>query len=328
MNVVQFYRQVYADNRGRREGRRHLGRDLLLYARNCALRPLERRLIARHRDAERPIVFIVGVPRSGTTVLYQLLSALLDVGYVSNYVARYWMAPVAGSVLYRRRFGDAPPTLSLDSNLGAAPGPDAPHEFSWFWQFWASLESSDHLTDAELARIDWAPVVEEVQALAGWHRATLALKCLNHVNYHIPWFASLFPSSHFVHIRRTPDYVVQSILEARARRYGTERHWWSIRPRDHRAWRDRDPVAQVCHQVVDCTGAIERGLADLPAARRHALDYEALVRSPGDVLDGLARELGLTRRRGSARMPKHLAGGNVVRDERFERFARQLAPAA
>ncbi|NBO54134.1 MAG: hypothetical protein EBU84_05990, partial [Actinobacteria bacterium] len=41
-----------------------------------------------------PLVFIVGVPRSGTTLLSQLFSRFLDVGYIDNIVARFWANPV------------------------------------------------------------------------------------------------------------------------------------------------------------------------------------------------------------------------------------------
>ena len=47
-------------------------------------------------------VFVVGAPRSGTTVLIQALAAAFDVGYISNLAASFWQAPALG-VLFSRR---------------------------------------------------------------------------------------------------------------------------------------------------------------------------------------------------------------------------------
>jgi hypothetical protein len=44
----------------------------------------------------------VGVPRSGTTLLYQLIARFLRVGFITNRMARYWMTPIAGAMLSGR----------------------------------------------------------------------------------------------------------------------------------------------------------------------------------------------------------------------------------
>src|SRR5699024_1812237 len=41
-----------------------------------------------------PSVHVIGVPRSGTTLMTQLLCSYLDVGYINNLIARFWKAPV------------------------------------------------------------------------------------------------------------------------------------------------------------------------------------------------------------------------------------------
>jgi len=46
-----------------------------------------------------PILYIVGVPRSGTTLLSQLVSRYCPVGYINNLIARCWLRPprIAGA---------------------------------------------------------------------------------------------------------------------------------------------------------------------------------------------------------------------------------------
>src|SRR5690606_21792278 len=68
------------------------------------LRPLEAALVARGaREAEAapPPVFVVGPPRSGTTLVYQLLVRRFRVAYLSNLAHRLYETPAAATWLGR-----------------------------------------------------------------------------------------------------------------------------------------------------------------------------------------------------------------------------------
>ena len=58
-----------------------------------------------------PTLHVVGPPRSGTTLLMQLLAAHLEVGYINNLIASFWRVPLYGIRLSkkvnRRNFGSA-----------------------------------------------------------------------------------------------------------------------------------------------------------------------------------------------------------------------------
>ena len=51
-----------------------------------------------------PPVFIIGSPRSGTTVLYQLLCKHLQFGYINNFVSNWPKAPLTATKLYKSFF--------------------------------------------------------------------------------------------------------------------------------------------------------------------------------------------------------------------------------
>ena len=69
---------------------------------------LNQRLAAAHDQelVERPELFptlhVVGPPRSGTTLLMQLLAAHLEVGYINNLIAAFWRAPLYGIRLSKK----------------------------------------------------------------------------------------------------------------------------------------------------------------------------------------------------------------------------------
>lgn len=316
MNVIRFYRAIYRDNRDRIANKRSLMRDFWLYAKNRLLQPVEWNLVRRYYSVSQPIVFIIGPPRSGTTLLYQLMARYLRIAYINNFVARYWLAPLHAMLLYKRKFAGSKSNIPLESSLGGTKGLDSPHEFSYFWQFWADFQDTDDLTEQEAARIRWNHLQRELYAISNCFQRPLVVKAINYVNYNIARFQRHFPLSRFVYIRRSPKFLVQSILESRKERYGTDRVWWSTRPKNVRELQLLDPVQQVCRQVEDITTAIVRDLKDLPEKARLVVEYESLVENPereigriSAFLDGVAitgqEELGALR----------LKSGNVQRME-------------
>src|SRR5688572_30011389 len=69
-------------------------RFLLQLNESIALMPLDEAVA--DSSSQLPVVYIVGAPRSGTTLVSQLLAKYLDVGYINNLIARFWMRPLAG----------------------------------------------------------------------------------------------------------------------------------------------------------------------------------------------------------------------------------------
>jgi hypothetical protein len=268
VNAFRFFQAVYADNDQRRQNRRNIRKDALLYARNRLLQPLEWFATQLCRDREAPIAFIVGTPRSGTTLFFQLIARHLHVTYPNNFVARYWLAPVIGMWHFHRKYGGTRGEIPLSSEFGGTSGPFSPHEFSWFWEFYTAFREFDDLTDNELDQISWTTIRRELEGLAGLAGQPLVLKSLNYVVYNIERFAAEFPTARFISIRRDPRYVVQSILESRRKRYGDDTLWWTLRPRDYREWAKQPGIDQVCHQVDSIRSAIESGFDALPAHRK------------------------------------------------------------
>jgi len=291
MKSRRFFRAVYSDNELRRADiRRGLHSDLALYLKNRALEPLDLLLRRRYASSDVPIIFIVGTPRSGTTVLHQLVADYLDVGFINNRMARYFAAPVVGAMLHGRAGGGH--NLALSSEYGRTRGDCSPHEFSWFWQYYGDFHLYDDLTNDELARINWQPVKRALEGLAGYFRRPLVIKNVNFVVYHIVWLKSLLPAAKFIWIQRDNRYTVQSILRVREDEYGDRGVWWSVRPRDAQEWRDRSPVDQVAHQVTDIGRAITKGFESILPQDRLELDYQELMRRPSETLKRVARFIG------------------------------------
>jgi len=289
MNIQRFFDTVYEDNAARSlaERRQRLP-DIARYVRNAALGPVDAMLTRRYRTNDQAIFFIVGAPRSGTTLLYQLIAKHLDAAYISNQLARFWSAPLAGAALLQARYGATHPSGDLTSHYGRAPDAFGPHEFSWFWHYWGDFSRYDDLRGDELDRVDWSAIADRLSALAGHARRPLVLKSINFTNYQTQILARHLPNARFLWIDREPLYCAQSILEARMSRYGDIKRWWSIRPRDAERFREREPSEQVAHQIADIAQALTRSASTLGHDRFHRVRYEDLTTDPTKTLSRIA----------------------------------------
>src|SRR5688572_22353457 len=68
-----------------------------LRALNELLEPIQKQLEVQFKSPRLPVVFIIGAPRSGTTSVSQLLAYSGRFAYISNFLARFWLAPLIGA---------------------------------------------------------------------------------------------------------------------------------------------------------------------------------------------------------------------------------------
>ncbi len=240
--------------------------------------------------ARLPLVYIVGVPRSGTTLASQLVSRHLVVGWIGGLVARFWARPSVGIRLARALdpdYGRA--AISYRSLHGYTGGFAGPHEFGYFWRHWLGLDTlPNHRLDADaLARVDrhglrraleeeilsnFAMPVVMKNLIAG-----LQARCL----------AEIHPASLFLRLRRPREETVRSILRARIERYGDPAVWWSLKPSTF-PFPDlgRDPAADVVRQVDDLEADLDAELS-WPGIRVLEVEHQAMLEDPSAMLVGL-----------------------------------------
>ncbi len=247
---------------------------------NEALEETERELVAGFDVPRQPTVFIVGAPRSGTTLLAQLMLLRFELGYVSNLTARFWRAPYIGCRLSASFQRDgAAPGIALESDLGATDGPAGPHEFGYFWRRWLPYVEG-HEPGADGWRdVDKAALRRHVAAMESvWQRPFLFknLAC----SFHIAQLAEAFPRSLFIHCRRDPLEVAQSILRSRVRYFGDKSAWFSLEPRETSWLRSEPYPVQIAGQVFFTRRRIEESFAGLPVERTLTVDYESLCKAP------------------------------------------------
>lgn len=272
------------------------GRDSWGLVRGLLLRGTELRRRRAIRDPARPLVFVVGAPRSGSTLLSQLAARCLDVGYIANAVAPYWLTPLVGWDRFLARGPLDRSAIPVESRFGTTRGAESPHEFGYFFRTWMDLSSSDELDAGALSRSDLDEIRAALEGVAGRFAAPVVVKNMNAASFQVRALAAAIPQARFVHISRDRGATIESILAARKVVRGDEREWWSIRPAAWMEWRALPPREQVERQVDGIRSAVTRELLALPAERRLVLELEAIRADPRAELRRLAGFLGLAAR--------------------------------
>jgi len=260
------------------------------------LGPIESREVARLPLGDEPIVYVMGCPRSGTTLVYQYLSATGLFAYPTNFLSRFYYAPYLGARLQRMLFdcdfreeitaaiGDA----SFQSDLGKTKGPLAPHEFWYFWRRFFQFADTHQMSDEELAACDGAGFMRELRALQSVFARPLVLKGMI-LNWSLPYLAGLYEQSYFVIVQRDTAAAASSLLRARREFFGDEQNWYSFKPPGYDRVLDLSPPQQTAWQVVATNNGVAAGAAQVPAQRIISVRYEDFCENPRQLVEEITR---------------------------------------
>ncbi len=252
-------------------------------------------------DVREPL-FIVGAPRSGTSLLYKLLCLHPEAAWISNWSRRApGIAPVAALNRLARR-----PT---PRRRAVWFGSDAANAYVYGRQrgLWERLypmpvegepvyqhcgigqegpAGDGHGEDRQAACLRGA-----FAALQRWSggRVLISKRIAN--NQRIPFLADAFPHARFLHLIRDGRAVAYSLSRVDWWEDGVV-WWYGDTPR---RWREQggDPWDLVATHWVRELASIEEGLGTVATDRQLELRYEALVGEPAAVLQRVARFAGL-----------------------------------
>lgn len=258
---------------------------------NWSLVPVEALLTAGLSEPRLPVVFVVGLPRTGTTLTGQVLATAHRYGYPSNLLARFWRAPALGGYLDRacRRLTGADRAVgggsgSFRSHYGRTSGPWGLHEFGYYWDRWFDRGQTTHRLDD--AALEAVPADALRRSLAGLERSLGApLLFVNNTwcTLQADYLSRELPRSLFVVCERDPIWVAQSLLRGRQERKGDRGSWWSVRPSAFAELRELPWHRQIGGQVAHLMHEQEEALGRVPVERQVRVGYRDLCRDPGRI---------------------------------------------
>ena len=254
---------------------------------NALLEPFEKEL-QEETSEQFPQIFIYGIPRSGTTLLYQLISHCFDIGYINNLAARFWLAPTIGITLSKDIIGHASGT-KYDSHIGATQQVHEPHEFGFFWGnlLGYNITREYYLKTAEqVASLDWSKVHDTVHLMANTFGSAMVHKNLMYA-CHLSFFYKGFKKALFVHINRSLNENAISIAKAREARTGSKHNWWSIKPPNYEEMALTPFWEQIPAQMKYLNDIYSHEEKQAPDLNLLKINYDDICDSPGAVLENI-----------------------------------------
>ena len=230
-------------------------------------------------DPDLPPIFIIGAPRSGTTLIYQAFIYYFDVAYMTNLMAELYHAPILATAL--SKFGGS--QNEFESLYGKTSGLWGPHEGGQFWYRWFPRAPRVYVGPNEMsqsAKSSLAKTVHKMSQIAG---RPIFFKNTFH-SMRIAPLLEIFPQCLFIICHRDPADTAQSILQARMQNFGSPEPWWSVPPREFSIIKHHPYWDQVVEQVYYCYRQIEMD-RKLAPERFLDLSYKEFCQQPNGSLE-------------------------------------------
>lgn len=250
------------------------------------LNPLEKRLTRQSVKDIQPVIFIIGAPRSGTSLLYELLIRQYKFAYISNLAQLMNRVPVSVSKIglgLIEKYHDNK-VDSYNSKYGALSGLGAPSEGGMVWSRW--LAETHYLDESHLKNIDEVSLKGTILGFSNAMQGPFLNKNVMH-SVHMRLLNVLFPECLFIHINREIKSNVRSILRAHSKFSTNKDEWFSVKPKEYKQYKNDDIVLRTVAQVHYIHENIYEDAKYLGEGRIFKIDYEKLCENPKLVIHSI-----------------------------------------
>lgn len=197
-----------------------------------------------------PLLFVCGPPRSGTTLVAQVLMKHLPVYYFNNLTSIFPNSPILSNKVFGRFLSKGSKDISFRSLYGRTAKLGSPNDALYLWDRWTEVnrasipegispENQDKMRHFFYAveQFSGIPLVNKNNALNTY---------ANHI-------AQALDTAYFICLDRNPVYLAQSQLIASKFIHGDEKIPYGVHFNVAEEDKDKqqlDPVTQVCNQVI------------------------------------------------------------------------------
>lgn len=241
---------------------------------------------------DRPAL-VVGMGRSGTTMLFDCLGAHPDLGWPSQYVNRM---PQVAAIAALSRTADLGNATRRWVNPSHAQNPlrgrfwPGPSEAVSLWRNWCSDRFVSDFLLGEVPSDDQIQEVRDrVQKLLRWQgKQRFSAKFTGPLR--IQYLTALFPTARFLHLIRDPRAVINSLFKVEFWRnsYRFSAPAWTsgLTASDIERWEqsNRSPVALAALQWRAVVKLGRREAETFAPDRYAELQYEDLIGSPNETM--------------------------------------------
>lgn len=244
----------------------------------------ERSLYRRGASPHKPIVLVAGAPRSGTTIVSQVLVRNLPVIYFNNLTQVFPRSPIVANRLFGRLLRE--PERSFRNFYGRTRRLSGRNDALHIWDRWWGPDRYHPPQAIPL------PLAEDMRAFFAAYESAFGRPIVNKNNALATCakvIADALPTARFLLIERNAATNVQSILRAREMIQGDRRAPYGVpAPPD---WDAQTPIEEVCAQVVYHQRIAREQQAELGSDRVWIVRYEDFCSDPAAVVERVGREI-------------------------------------
>jgi len=246
----------------------------------------EKRLYARYRTPRKPLVFVCGPPRSGTTLLSQALINNLPLQYFNNLTSWFPRAPLTAMHL----FGHWLPRheVNYTAFYGKTRYLSGPNDALYLWDRWVG-KNRDTVPDRLLP--DAEKYMPQLFAAAEDLLDSALINKNNRLNTYAHLAADALPTAFFICMRRNPLMLAQSLLIARKEIVGHVDLPYGIDSDDRPRSATGDYLDDICQQVLYYERAAERQQQLIGKERFWIVDYEQFCHMPQQLVRQVAQSI-------------------------------------
>ena len=191
----------------------------------------ERRYLKKYgaQPLKHQPIFIIGAPRTGSTILYQTLTNRFDVLYIDNLVATFFRNIFFGFWLSNKLFKQRAHNCFKSQHGNTSKyGFRAPSECGAFWYRW--LPRDRHFIDHDDVTEQMVQEIrKELTAVTNFFDKPVVINN-NNIALRIRLIKKAFPEARYIIADRAPFLVAKSLLAGRQKVFGSYKAWWSIMP--------------------------------------------------------------------------------------------------
>ena len=227
-------------------------------------------------------IYIVAAPRSGSTLLFQLLVESLSVNYHTNLAYLLCRYPYIGDYVSRKLL--KPYVSNFKSDYGFVSGLSGPSEANDFWKYWFGLKLNEAAPMPDPVRMSYA--INYFQTLRKFTQKPFVVGWIGHAFY-AKWMADLMPDSFFVVLKREDTDIALSLLNGRRSQLKDEMSWFSMKPSecDEQFLDPHKSVARQAYYINRKIDAIEQRVTK--NGNGISITYNEMCANPSAVINRL-----------------------------------------
>lgn len=237
------------------------------------LQCLEWPFLFMQKDKKPKLLFVLALPRSGSTLTYQVIVHGLRAQYLSNVWNLLYQLPLLGGwvsrVIARNHQSD------FRSEQGFVSGLAGPAEGLKFWQWWLGAGLVEDGIQRETLAFNDSRLsyLRKILARLTFNNGPFVSAYLGHAL--VPdQLSNAFPEAAIIRVRRNPVDNALSLLKAM--RQGDQK-WFSLLPWECRKWENASEHERVASQVYWLNKRLDEANSSSNYLEVH---YEALCQHP------------------------------------------------